>query len=308
MLQDLLGDRATAKVIFDYLFKKINKYEYRSQIGDRAKAKALWSKVEDNGYILKNCKLFAYAVHVNRSLGFATSPAKFGIHKADVALLRSLDLTHLAKGYKSYSVFDFDNLESSIVLSPHLKAHIGKFISKKMTFLIRSYGVSRTNIEIQLVCAAMFALRKAYPVFENDLHALNICKTAIHNCGIGIIQFWTREKRNALLNENNEYQAVHVNYDVLRNVGVGPVHDNEHHVNMRSLESLSKGLSVGEQAYIKAASGDYDAGFSLFAGKDNRDLVERMDYSRYLALLSGYHGLSAERQTALLLGLRKSLT
>lgn len=307
MLLNLLEDQSTINTVFSYLFGSIGKYEFRARIGDKAKAKSVWSLVADNGYVLKNCKLYAYAVYRNRTLGIPTSPAKYGIHDADVKILRKLDLSHIKKPFKAYSVFDFDNLEGSIISSKEMKAYIGKFISRKLIFIVRSYGVSREDIEGQLICAAMFAVRKNYPFYETDLHALNTGKTAIHNCGMGIIEFWTRTKRNALLKENGGFQAVHVSYDVLSNVGVMPEHDDELRLNMKSIQSLAGSMSKVEQAFLRAASGAYDAGFSMFLGKDNRDVVEKLMYDRYLSLLSRYHRFEPDRQNALLGGLRKAL-
>lgn len=307
MLLNLLQDQATIETVFSYLFGAIGKYEYRARIGDKDKAKQVWSLVADNGYVLKNCKLYAYAVHANRNKGIPTSPAKYGILQEDVAILRKLDLSHINTGLKAYSIFDFDNLEGSIISSKEMRTYIGKFISRKLIFIVRSYGVSREDIEGQLICAAMFAVRKNYPFYETDLHALNTGKTAIHNCGMGIIEFWTRDKRNALLKENGGFQAVHVSYDVLSNVGVMPAHEDELHLNMKSIKSLSGSMSKAEQAFIQAASGAYDAGFSMLLGKDNRDAVEKLAYDRYLYMLSSYYGITPDGQAKLLGGLRKAL-
>ncbi len=306
MLVNLLGSRQTVTVVFSYLFGLISKYEFRRQIGDKAEAKRVWSLVENNGYILKNCKLFMYAVHVNRSLGLPTSPARYGIINEDASMLRRFDLSKVPVTYKAYSLFDFDNLEGALI-SKYMRTYIGKFISRKLIFLVRSYGISREDIEGQMLCSALYAIRKNYPYYESELHAVNTCKTAIHNCGMGLIEYYTRGKRNALLKENGQFQAVRVNIDSLNSVGHGPEHDEEHRVNLKSLVSVSQTMSSADQAFILAASGIYDAGFSLFIGKDNRDVVESMNYDRYLSLLSKYHRLSQAHQNALLVNLRAAL-
>ena len=294
--------------VFAYLFGAIGKYQYRDLIGDKSRAKSVWSLVENNGYILKNCKLYAYAVHVNRALGLPTSPSRFGIYKADVTILRALDLATVGLDHKAYSLFDFDNLETSIVTSRHIKEYIGKFISKKLVFLIRSYGIKREDLAGQMVLAAMFALRKNYPKYETELHALNTCKTAIHNCGIGLIQFYTRTKREALIKDNGDFQAVHVDYSTLSNVGVAPEHDDEVRVNIKAIHALSQTMGANEQAFLAAAAGIYDPGFSMFLGRDNRDAVEVLNYPKYLTQLSSYHHFSQAKQTLLLEELRKALS
>jgi hypothetical protein len=294
-------------ILFSYLFDRIGKYEYRTQIGDKNTAKSVWKTASEHWYVLRNCKLYAHAYHYNGKKGLPTSPAKYEISQQDVAILRGLDLSHLKAKYKPYSVFDYDNLEGSILTSSHLKAHIGKFVSRKLIFLTRSYGLSRDEIHAHLLHAALFALRKQYPRYESELHAMNICKTAIHNSGMGLIEFWTRGKRNALLKENGAFQAVHVQYEVLNNVGVPPEHDNEFRCNLQSLVSISKTLPAREASFLSAAAGIYDPGVSMFIGELNDDAAARWKYDRYLSSVRAYYKVTDAEQGALLEVLRSKM-
>ena len=305
MLLSTIKDKRITEIVFSYLFGKIGKYEYRRLIGDKETAKEVWRLVSTNGY---NCKLYAYAVHYNRKIGLPTSPAKYGINQIDAAFLRRLDLSHIKRGCKPYTLFDFDNLEGSILLSKDLKAWAGRFISKKLRFLINSYGLHREDIENIFTETILGTLRKQYPFYQSELHAINSCKAAVHNQGIGLIEFWTRGKRNHLSNEGGVFQAVHVQYDVLNNVGVMPHHDDETHLNMKSIIALSKGMLPKDRAFLEAAYGTYDAGFSFFLGKDNRDAVEKLPYDRYLGLLCDYHSVTHDHQTKLLSSLKEALT
>lgn len=312
MLKDVFGSavgptfNADMQVLFSYLFDRIGKYEYRKQIGDKARAKALWSVAEDSGYVLKNCKLFIWAHQHGERTGIAVSPAKFGIDRADVSLLRSIVLPKMKFKYKPYSLFDFDNLEAALLTSSVMKTYIGKFTSKKLIFL-QSYGQTRESIGSTLLCAALFALRKQYPFYESELHALNICKTAIHNSGMGLIEYWTRAKRNALIKENGSFQAVHVQYDVLSDVGVEPEHSSEFRVNLQTLVKIAEGLPARQQQFLSAAAGLYDPGVSLFMGCDNTDAVDKWGYQRYLTNLRSYFGVSIDQQTKFLCDLGKRM-
>jgi hypothetical protein len=297
--------RKHATPVFAYLFGVIDKYAYRRAIGNKDVAKQVWASVSSNGYILRNCKLFAYAYHVNRDAGIPVSPARFAVEKEDVNLLRKLDLSSVSKEFKAYTLFDYTNLETAIITSTELNTYIGKFISRKLIFLCRSYGLSRDEIHGDLRCAAIYALRKQYPFYQSELHAKNICKTAIKNAGQGLIEFWTRGKRNALMKENGDFQAVHVSYDVLSDVGVEPEHDNELRINLQCLASVAAKLPPQQQGWVAAAAGGYDIGFSFFLGKDNRDAVESLPYPRYLALLCDYHKVA---QDTMLSTLRTSLS
>lgn len=294
-------------ILFSYLFNRIGKYEYRRQIADKDLAKKVWSTASQSWYVLKNCKLYAHAHYLNRRNGLATSPAKFGIFSEDVGILKNLDLSGIKPKYKSYSVFDFDNLEGAILTSSELKTHIGKFISKKLIFLARSYGLSREEIHGHLLHSALFALRKQYPIYESDLHALNICKTAIHNSGMGLIEYWTRNKRNALLKENGNFQAVHVQYDILSDVGVEPEHANEFRQNLQSLVALSSTLKPKAAGFLGAAAGLYDPGVSMFIGTDNSEAAEHWNYDRYLTGLRAYYGVTEAQQASLMAHLRRKM-
>jgi len=305
-----LGDEHTATmgILFGYLFGRIGKYEFRSLIGDKAIAKAVWSKAESSGYVLKNCKLFVYAYHYNKSKGMPTSPAKFGIHQSDVALLKKINLNHInLKKFKPYSLFDFNNLEGALLTSPEMDTHIGKFISRKLIFLTRSYGVSREELESQLQQRALYALRKQFPCYDSDLHALNICKTAIHNEGMGIIEYWTREKRNALTKENGVFQAVNVPYTSLTKVGVRPQHEDELRINLKCLVAIAPKLSPKARKFLEAAAGLHDPGFSLFLGIDNDDAAQSWSWDRYMRNLQTYFSVTQQQTTKLLINLRKAM-
>lgn len=313
MLKDLFKDVCSPQtlhhdleVLFAYLFDKIGKYQYRDQIGDKARAKAMWAIAENSGYLLKNCKLFIWANCRAKRTGVAVSPAKFGVLKADVAFLRSIDLPKVKSKYRAYSVAEFDALEGAVLTSSAMKTYIGKFISKKLIFL-RSYGQTPDSLSSQLVCAALYALRKHYPSYESELHALNICKTAIHNHGIGLIEYWTRGKRNALLNENGAFQAVHVQYETLGDVSVQPEHEAELRVNLGSLVNIAEGLPDKQQRFLSAAAGIYDPGVSMFIGANNSDVVDTWGYPRYLNHVRTYFGLTVLQQERLLESLRQKM-
>ena len=297
--------RKHAATVFAYLFGVIDKYAYRREIRDKDTAKQVWELVANDGYILKNCKLYAYAYHVGRRKGLTVSPARYEIESNDIKILRSLDLRAVSLDFKVYSLFDFTNLEVALLTDKALDTYIGKFISKKLIFLCRSYGLARDEIHGDLRCAALYALRKQYPFYQSELHAMNICKTAIKNAGQGLIEFWTRGKRNALMKENGEFQAVHVSYDLLSNVSVLPTHDDELRINLQCLSAVAERMPMSQRVWVYAAAGLHDLGFSFFLGKDNRDAVETLPYPRYLSLLCDYHKVTQE---AMLASLRSSLT
>ena len=303
--------KRVATVLFDYLFRAINKFDYRDRIGDKELAMEVWSRVLNNGYVLRNCKLFAYAVHWNRGHNMSTSPAKYEIMQEDVAFLRGLDLSHIATKFKPYSLFDFNNFEGAIIGSQELRVNVGKFVSKKLIFLDRHFGEPRAEIEQTLFEHAVYALRKQFPFYQSDLHALNVCKTAVKNKGHGMIEYYTRGKRNKLLNENGVFQAVNVSLDTTLDAVVGlsvmPEHENETMQNLQVLTSLDKEMDPRVKAFIAAAKGIHDPGFTMFIGIDNSDAVHDWNYDRYMIQLRAYHKITEEQAARLLARLRKRL-
>lgn len=310
MLAQILGtdDRSIVQTLFDYLFRRINKYQYRAAMPSRAEAKAVWSRVEASGYILLNCKLYLYARHVAKSQGKRVRARDFEIDSADVAVLNRVVLKVSTKK-KVLSLEQFRKAEELILTSKEIDfdSHMGRFISAKMTFLCRSYGLTMSGIKAQLLDTALYALRKQYPFFHSELHMVNICKTAVHNCGQSLISYWTRDKRNALIREKDgTHSAVHVDLDLAANtVGVLDTKDDPYQHTLQALLDTRVSLKSKSKSFVEIALGQPDPGFSLFLGDANEEVVHTWSYPRYLAAARSYLGIS-EAQQAQLLGVLKS--
>lgn len=283
-----------AQTVFSYLFGLISKYEFRARVGDKNEAKSVWNKVVNNGYVLCNCKLYLYALHKARGLGQTVSYLRYDIDSSDVKLLKSINLTGVPYTFKAYSLAEFGSLETELLTSSTMNVYIGKFISKKLIFLTRSYNQQRQEIEGSLKIAGLYALRKQYPFFKSELHALNICKTSISNAGKGLIEFWTRDKRNALMRENGTFQAVSVQYEVQKDLAVQPEHADEKRMNIQALCAISTRLPARQRDWVSAAAGLYDKGFSFYIGRDNTDAIEYVPYEKYLNLLCDYHAIGKD--------------
>jgi hypothetical protein len=303
MLRKILGDDGVKYLqpIFAYLFNNIGKYQYREAFEDKALQKEVWARVANSGYILKNCKLFLYAAHINRLQGQSTSPARFGIEQEDVRLLNKLDLKYSNK-FKAYSLFDFDNLEGAMLWSDQMRTYMGKFINKKLRFLA-SYGLSNSEIEAQLVEYALWVLRWKYPRYETELHTLNICKNAIHSKGMLLIQHWTRDKRQTLVREHDgTFQHKFVQLEFASEVQVRPEH--EHYELEWDLQSVTKSLDGKQARIFEALSGAYDPGVTMFLGMSNVEAAQQWSFERYQSAVADYHQVPAESVQHLLTSVR----
>ena len=234
-----------------------------------------------NGYILKNCKLFLYDAFSNGRGNYK----KYAIQPQDVGILRkvskSLDaefLVYYKKRYPSWELDQYDKYVSSVLYSDHMKTHIGKFITKKKTFLINHYGVARDSIESDLTMAAVYALYRAYPRYMSPLHFQNIAKTAIHNTGINLIMFHTRESRQRLMRDSKGFFQLKVlPLEFVKDMGVSdPDRDT-----IKSLDQIMARAPMRAREFLSIMRGSHHPEFSVHLGIPNEHAIEEMDYEDY---------------------------
>ena len=273
--------------LFAYLFGNINRTQYMRVFDDKVLAKRLLTAAKNSGYIMKNCKLYAYAAWTARESGTSPRPKDYGIHRADLNLLSRLNIRR--EGCRVLSLSQFDNLVTRCLDDTEINTYIGKFVSKKMAFLIRSYGVTREELEGKLRAEALYALYKHYPHFQSLLHAQNICKTTIHNRGMNIIKFYTADKRQVLRRTAGGFESIQVSMAVLHDSMDMSVADHQDHIDMKlSLQSLQHKMNDRTQRFLNVAAGGYDEEFSTFLGKDNSAAAESMSYERYMGHVQNF--------------------
>ena len=295
-------------ILFAYLFGIIKKSEYTEMIDDRLLSKAVLASARSSGYVLLNCKLYAYACWCARASEQPLPRAStFEISPKDASLLRRLNLAALGDRFHAFSLSGFTRVLNRVMLKADLDQYIGKYVTRKMTFLMKSYGVSRHDLETTLLQSALYAIYKQYPRYESGLHLINICKTTIHNVGQNLIQYHTRKKRQALSrSDDGSFSSVLVSLDQIIDV---PAEDDEHEVRhaLMSLAALEHRMSPKVREFLHCAAGVYHEGLSEFLGKPNDDLVEAVPYSRYLDKLRSYFEISEQQTERLFERLRPHL-
>ena len=266
--------------IFDYLFGSIDKYELRRAIDNPELVKDMWRLTLNSGYVMKNCKLFAYATRAR-----TVSHTAFGVLADDVDFLKT---AYRGKTkWRTWSLKEFDMLESNIFGSREFQSWVRKFIYKKLTFL-RSWGVDQDELYGELIYASLCALRKSYPRYENELHALNGCKAAAHNAGIGLIHFYTRKKRQRF-DSNGESNHEQLNDNMVIE------DDHRDFVNsvLSAIETITPSLPTNEAEFISAAACIYNEGLSTFLLADN---TNPQNYKKYLKLAREYFSVTLDKQ------------
>jgi hypothetical protein len=308
-----LDQRTVNKVggaIFAYLFHRINQSELMKYIDSDISEQVL-EAVRTKGYLLKNCKAYAWAFHKARHEG-TTPPSRkvYGVHLSDAKLLQRLNLKHLSIKFDSWTPHDLDCIVRDTLECQAMYQHIGKYISKCLLFLTRSYGVPRAEIEKDMQTWAIRAIYMTYPRFESLLHVTNVAKAAIHNCGQNLIQYHTSPSRQRLQKTaEGAFEARHVAYDTLATVAVDDEDQRDLQEKLVSLVELAqkKGMREDVQRFLLCCAGHHDEGFSEYLEVDNSELVEEISYSRYLKKAQKYFSFTETQVEKLFAKLRAQL-
>jgi hypothetical protein len=306
---------------FAYLFHRIDQKEFIRLVDEREVSERVLQFLRSDGYVLKNCKLYAWAFYkYRRGRGPEPDPVAFGItkevrgkfivKKRDEEFLSRLNLKHLPMKFEAFSLEDYDGLIEGIVHGDNLGQYIGKFISKKMTFLIRSFGVDRAELESDLTYAAMRAIHHTYPRFESLLHMENVAKSAIHNTGQSLITYHTSPGRQRLfVDQNGDYQSRRVADDTqLVNVKAPEGYLAHARDSLETLVKLSKNMREDVQRFLLCCAGHFDQGFSEFLRDDNSAVIDGMAYSRYIRKAKKYFGFTDKQVDDLFVKLKSHLS
>lgn len=320
MLTEILGIKNLKMVpaMFAYLFYRIDQKTFLKHIEDndlvtdRREAMRVKDAMRVNGYIMKNCKLYAWACWTARRNEATLPSAKsFGVHPKDAVVLRRLNLAHLDKArgklapYECWSLDTFNANTERMLESPELTNYIGKFVSKKMSFLIKSYGETRHDLETQLSETALLAWYKQYPRFDSELHAINVAKAAIHNDGHTMITSLSSKSRQRLTrNSDGSFEALMVDINVLADVAAPPQYGALLQDHLQALEAVQHRLSDRAQSFLLCASGQYNEELSVFLKCDNTEAAEKWPYPRYMAQLQKFFDVTPDKVDRLFKAIR----
>jgi hypothetical protein len=333
MLREKLGLSSSAEMdkiggaTFAYLFHRIDQDQLVRVVRahDESKVERILEVVRRDGYVLKHCKLYAWAFFKSRHGFPKPKPNDFLIVrddpkfmrryreepefvkglKEDAAFLRRLNLANIDLKYEALSLEDYDVLIEGATTSPSIEEYIGKFISKSMTFLLRSYGVKRDELAHDMQAAAVRAIYMKYPVFESALHLTNTAKTTIGNTGKTLITYHVSPSRQRLmLNSEGKFEARNVNTEVLTDLEAPPSYLDHVKDYLEVLAKLSDRMRPDVQRFLLCCAGHYDQEFSQFLGLNNSEAIEDMAYSRYMGKARKHFKYSENQVTKLFAKLR----
>ena len=317
MLCDILNLKAKeGKVIipklFEYYFGKFKQKKFEEFVGDRKRALDIKARSKASGYALKNCKLYAYAHHVSQVNGTdKPNPKDFGVATADAKLLREIDISHInTNTYASFTLKEFDYVINKICGCPELKAYIGRLISKKMMFIIKSYGVKRDDLTLQLYEAALSVAYRQYPMFESYLHFTNVIKANIHSISQTMIHFYTAQKRQKLQKTNEgAFEAVECSLELMPDVELENSRAEVLKEKFEALEQAQASLNVQphHRTFLLCLAGQRDESFSAFLGMPNDEAVEVMSYPNYMKRAMVHFDMTKQSTERLFVRLRQEI-
>ena len=267
-------DRQICELCMDYLFGLITKQQLKNAYNKKQVEQLLC-----DGYFIKNCKLYVYGLTKGVEL-------ECDIRDCDKKMLKQISRTYNINGCRALDLNEYAQLEQTVIKV--LIPYIGKFISKKMMFLIKSYGLSRHDLQGELLCKCLSTLARKYPYYESTLHAINTVKSSVHNAGIDLINQYTRQKNQRLLkNKDGTFEQRNIDYSTLVTVVAPEPFAMRHRDERSSLNALQKRMNKRGALFITLAKGEYNKPFSDYLGLDNTIACEQ-NYRSYLKNIKQY--------------------
>lgn len=320
MIENIIGVKDPEKftkvgaALFAYLFRRISHKRFlvilKSHLSEEECDQVLHAARTD-GYLLKNCKSYAWRYYKARyeTPSEVPNPQDFKIAEEDVPLLQCINLSHLSLNHPAYTLKEYQGILDGATSDKAVSLKIAKFVSKRMLFLLKSYGVERHDLENECRLGALRSIYMRYPQFDDLQHVKNTANTGIHNAGEDLVKYYTSPTRQRLQKtKEGEFEARHVDLATLSELEtpyVGSLSSLQEEI--AHLDELVKQLPLVEQTYMSVLKGAHHVGFSEHLGQDNRDALEQMAASRYRLEARRFFGISNKAGKDLFAWLRSNL-
>lgn len=288
-------------------------------VGVTLQHSALHASLRNNGVLLRDVKQYAFAryaseygVPVMPAALVTPLPVRTRNRVFDALQLKALQdyfAGHLWRGRKPLTLAEIKSITEDTLGDPELSAYAGKFIHRKMGFILKSGGRSYAELMSEVMMQAYYGLLKTYPAWTDAGHRLAIAKVNIHNRGINIIHEETAGSRRFLHgNAKVGYSAVNVSLDNFE-LGVGDVLLQESKVfsnldgsvgddgvdweTKKALQELlmCATLAPKKRLYLSLLLGIYSEDFSAWLGKSNTEMATKLPFGRYDASVRQYLGI-----------------
>lgn len=191
-----------------WLFRGMGHLDYRKYVKEFLGKRG--TKVKDSfwssGYLMKNLKLAIFYQSVHQ-IEWEKLKRLFKLEDCDEKLVLYASRL-IPSNYKEHRAFTLKEFDAEIkLLHSSLTPFTSKFVHRKMTFIIKSDNVSGKDITGDLLYLALQGVYWYYPRIESypsgveatKSHAANIAKNIIHNQGVNLINYCTRDCRSVMI-------------------------------------------------------------------------------------------------------------
>lgn len=302
-----------------YLFRGFNYRTYGARVAKLTEVKpnvrAITDAMSRSGSVVKNLKVWVFYV-VKHKLDYKASlklARKWDVSLRDVRAFGRIHrtvLAHLRKLAKQFNALTLEKLDGNIVsIMNETKTWMGKFVSRKLRFVIQSQGLHRNDIEHELVFKGIQGLLMMYPCVQTYLHATNVVKRVIHNQGINMIHHYTTQKVGRLqVDGAGAFHSKVISLDEAQlNTIVAPETSNDLKIELG--RALTK-YSGKRRRFIELICGAYCPEFTTFLAETgykldtNEELLDKLPSKDYMALALQHLNVSIKSGQAFLKELR----
>lgn len=282
-----------------------------------------------NGLLLKDQKVWAYWAFVNDEKLKVDSVSRREANALECALETPALRRHLRSLYRegaaALTLPELDGDIQDSLCSDDVNAYLRTLVRTKMSFLVQSFGYTKDHLFSELRSAALVALLKSYPRFEDIGHMRAICKSAAKNHCINFIKTNTTQSRQRLKqNEDGTYSNLMVpmesfgtEHAVASNDGTVSASlvtgldgvSQSHWEQLFALRQLmhSDKLKPKQRLFLSLALGTPNGEFTAFLGQSNEKYMETRPYGDYLSRLCQFMQVNAEVAKKFLASLQKFL-
>lgn len=205
------------------------------------------------------------------------------------------------KQYRALHPEELQRLVTEVICTDDYEKYVSKYVYRKMSFLIKSFGYTAEDLINDLKRSSMYAVLRTYPAFNDYAHVLRLAKSTAHNIGINIIHQATTAGRQRLTRDNtpllvplhvtesnggasvadHDGSLINDSYLVVGRSGTRTSNDElDTYASLRMLLN-SKKLREEQKRFLRLMMGTPDVEFSTWLGQPNEDLVEK-SYDVYL--------------------------
>lgn len=292
-----------------YLFRGLNYKTYGTRLkklsGGAVNVRAITDALSQSGEVIKVLKVWLFYVvkhklNYERSLELAT---KWGVDERDVLAFTTISrtaLAHMRRLAAKFAALTLEKLDANLArIIQETAVWRGKFVSRKLRFVIQSQGMHRHDIESELIYKGIQGLMMMYPCVETYLHAVNVVKRVVHNQGINMIHHYTTQKMGRLTQDSaGAFHSKVVSLDEAQlNLLAAPETSSDLRIEVHRLIERYQGK---RRKFVELLCGAYCPEFTAWLIKlgykleTNEELMDRVKSDDYMKLALRWLEVSVE--------------